>query len=54
MKIGDKVKDRDNKICTIVDFTENSVCVWIGKKTLKGIDCTNWFTMENFLKRFKI
>lgn len=54
MNIGDKLRDKDNKICIIVNMTETSVCVWIGRKTEKGINSTNWFTNENFRKRFKI
>jgi hypothetical protein len=51
--IGDQVKDKDGKICKIVDKTANSINVWIGKKGKEGVNCTNWFTFENFERRFK-
>lgn len=54
INIGDKVKDKDNKICTVIDTTLSSVRVFINKKTEQGIDCSNWFTNENFERRFKI
>lgn len=52
-KIGDEIKDKDGKICRIVDMTTNSINVWIERKTKNGVSCTNWFTFENFTRRFK-
>ena len=54
INIGDKVKDKDNKICTVIGTTLSSINVFINKKTKQGVDCSNWFTNENFEKRFKI
>jgi hypothetical protein len=54
INIGDKVKDRDNKICTVIDTTNSSIRIFINKKTEQGVDCSNWFTNENFERRFKI
>ena len=46
----------------IVNLTKNSVEIFINsdKKSLdssgklKGIDCTNWFTMDVFNRKFKL
>ena len=51
--INEEVIDVDNSICKIIDKTKNSICVWIGKKTDKGINCSNWFSIKDFEKRFK-
>lgn len=48
-----EIKDMDNTICTVTDFTSNSVEVFIKKKTSTGIDCKQWFTVQDFNKRFK-
>ena len=57
--IGQDIKDSDNTICKIVDKTPNSICVFIKKKInkdpeIQGIDCTQWFTVADFIKRFKM
>ena len=52
--IGQQVLDEDKSICMITNKTVNSIEVFIRKKSDKGIDCTNWFYIENFIKRFKI
>jgi hypothetical protein len=51
--IGESVFDADGSICKIVGKTVNSLNVWIGKKSDKGIDSTNWFYIKDFEKRFK-
>lgn len=53
MKIGDTIKDKDGKKCIITNMTKNSVEVYIEKKTKHGINCTQWFTIDKFNKRFK-
>jgi len=45
--------DYDNSDCIIVDKTINSICVSIKAKHKNGIDCTQWFDMREFNKRFK-
>ena len=57
--VGQEIKDGDNTICKIVEKTPNSVNVFIKKKRnkdpeIQGIDCTQWFTVGDFYKRFKI
>lgn len=37
---------------TVVNSTSNSFEVTQSKLTEAGIDCSNWFTAENFKKRF--
>jgi hypothetical protein len=51
--VDENVKDNDGKTCVIKDITSNSLNVWIGKKSKKGIDSTNWFSLNDFEKRFK-
>lgn len=46
------VLDRDGTVCIITDMTDTSIEVLMKKKTDKGIDCKQWFTNENFNKRF--
>lgn len=50
--IGLEVIDKDGAICKVTDATSNSVEVWIGRKSDKGIDAKNWFTEKNFKDRF--
>lgn len=51
--IDEKIKDFDGKICIICEKTKNSLLVYIEKKKKEGINCKQWFTIENFEKRFK-
>lgn len=52
--IGQTIKDSDGAQCKIVDKSINSIEVHIKKKNKKhGIDCNQWFDMNNFNKRFK-
>ena len=52
-KIGENIIDNDGSECRITNKTANSIEVFIKKKTERGIDCTNWFEMRNFNKRFR-
>lgn len=57
--IGQEIRDNDNAICKIFDKKSNSICVFIKKKInkdteIQGIDCTQWFTVADFIKKFKI
>jgi len=50
-----KVKDiKTNKTETIIERTSNSFRVTQTKLNKEGINCTNWFTQQEFEKRFKI
>jgi hypothetical protein len=40
-------------IAIVKDKTANSVDVFLKAKTVDGVDCTQWFTIEAFNKRFK-
>ena len=56
--IGQEVKDIDNTIATIIDKTSNSVYVFLKmkknkNKQIEGISCGQWFTIADFIKRFK-
>ena len=51
--IGQTVEDKDGSNCKIINKTLNSIDVFIGKKTPKGIDHTQWFDMNRFNERFK-
>ncbi len=51
-QIGEIVLDVDGSECEIINKTPNSIEVFIKKKTNKGIDCSNWFEMRSFNKRF--
>jgi len=42
-----------SEICIITDMTVNSVEVQHFARTIKGIDCKNWYTLDDFNKRFK-
>jgi hypothetical protein len=50
MQVLDK---RFNKKETIIETTVSSFNVTQTKKSEKGINCTQWFTEENFNKIFK-
>lgn len=45
--------DYDKSECIITDKTINSICVSIKAKHKNGVDCTQWFDMREFNKRFK-
>jgi hypothetical protein len=51
MKVKDK---RTNKEEKVIDKTINSFCVTQSKLTENGINCTQWFTEQDFYKRFDI
>lgn len=44
---------KTGKIERIVDRTSNSYLVTRTKLTPNGINCTNWFTEDDFKKKFK-
>ena len=52
-EIGERVLDQDGGECLITDKTANSIEVFIRKKSDKGVNAKNWFTMKNFNRRFK-
>lgn len=53
-KIDESIIDNtDGSECRITNKTTNSIEVFIKKKTEKGIDCTNWFEVSKFIKRFR-
>ncbi len=50
-----KVKDiKTGKIETVIERTSNSFRVTRTKLTKEGVNCTNWFTQQEFEKSFKI
>jgi hypothetical protein len=51
MKVKDKKTNKEEKV---IDKTVNSFCVTQGKLSKEGIDCTQWFTEQDFCKRFEI
>jgi len=40
--------------CIIKDIINDSIQVYISKCTNHGINCLQWFRIENFNKRFKL
>ena len=52
--IGQIIEDTDKSHCEITNKTLNSIEVFMKRKSDKGIDCKQWFDMEQFNKRFKI
>ncbi len=46
------IDKQTGKTETVVNQTSNSLEVTQSKLTKEGINCTNWFTKENFNKRF--
>ena len=52
MKDLEIIYDKDGASCKIIDSTTSSICVRIEKKTPKGITHNQWFTIEQFEKRF--
>lgn len=50
--LGQIVIDKDGKECTITNLTRNSIEVYIEKKTDQGVNCKQWFTLNDFEKRF--
>lgn len=53
-KIDESIIDNtDGSEYRITNKTTNSIEVFIKKKIENGIDCTNWFEMSKFIKRFR-
>jgi hypothetical protein len=51
MKVRDK---QTGKIESVVDKHNNSLCLTQTKLTKHGINCTQWFHLNDFHKRFEI
>jgi len=54
IKINENVIDNDETIHLIIGKTSNSIEILLYKKTSKGVNCRQWFTIEQFNKRFRI
>ena len=50
----DRMYKEGSEVCIITNITETSVEVQHFARTTKGIDCTNWYSLNDFNKRFKI
>jgi hypothetical protein len=50
--INQSVLDKDGSKCEITNMTKSSIEVLIKKKGKRGIDCKQWFFINNFNKRF--
>ena len=50
--IGETILDKDGCECEILNKTTNTIEVFGKKKTNKGINCSDWFDMVSFNKRF--
>lgn len=46
------LEKNSNSEVEVVGKTKNSVCVFEKKKTDKGIDCSQWYTIQEFNKKF--
>ena len=49
MKIGDILKDKDGREGIITNLTSNSVEVYLEKKTKEGINCKQWFQVNDWM-----
>jgi hypothetical protein len=48
------VKDKKTgKIETVIETTGTSYLITLTKLSSKGINCTNWFTEDGFVRRFE-
>lgn len=55
-EIGQEIKDlKTGKIEMVIDTTESSICISQQRISEKGIDCTNWFNINDktFKERFQ-
>jgi hypothetical protein len=52
-EVSEKIMDNDGDECEIIGKTRNSINVSMKRKTDHGIDCTNWFYIKDFEKKFK-
>lgn len=50
--VGQTIEDLDKTHCIITGKTLNSIEVEVKRKSVKGIDCKQWFTMKEFNKQF--
>ena len=51
--IGQVIIDSDGSLCIIENKTTNTIEVYIQKKTKNGVNCRQYFDMNQFNKRFK-
>jgi hypothetical protein len=54
LKVGMEVVEGDGVKERILQLTANSVLVTRTKRRSEGINCTQWFTIEDFGRYFKI
>lgn len=52
--IGQIINDKDKSLQVISNKTQTSIEVFTKSKYKEGIDCKQWFTMEDFNRRFTI
>lgn len=53
--IGMKLRDkRTGKASHVVNKTTNSVEAYLAAVGVEGINCNQWFTFEDFKKRFEV
>lgn len=51
--IGDIVYDTNGNDYKVSDKSRNSIELYIKKKINEGINCKQWFTIKDFIKKFK-
>lgn len=42
-----------NYVSSVIEVRETSICMRLKAVTRQGVDCTQWFSKEEFKKRFK-
>lgn len=47
------LKKSNKSIGVVVDKTINSICVSMKAKSKEGVDCTQWFTMDEFNRKYE-
>ena len=52
--IGDIVKDKFGNESEITNLTNNSIELFIKKTSKLGIDCKQWFTIQEFKKKYYV
>jgi hypothetical protein len=50
--IGEKLKDSGGNLCEIVTKTINSIELFKTAKTKKGVDCKQWYNMQEITRFF--
>jgi len=51
--IDDVVIDIDGVECVVTNKTLNSIEIHLDKKCSEGVSCKQWFTMNDYNRRFK-